>query len=83
MLSKSALYCIRSLLKIPLDVVVVDTDSDGFLNRDELRVQAIFNQSLRESLKDVFMKLNTAEDDSSTETAYACYEGNYNVGIYS
>ena len=72
-----------SPLKIPLDVVVVSTDSDGFLNRDEHRVDAIFDRTLRESLKDVFMKLETAESDTdcSTEMTYTCYEGNYNVGI--
>ena len=69
-----------SLLKMPLDVVIVNTDSDGFLSREELRVDAVFDQTLRESLKAATPMLNeSTEYGGTTAEPLVCYEGNNKV----
>lgn len=67
-----------SLLKIPLDVVIVNTDSDGFLDREELRVDAVFDQTLRDSLRAATPMLNKSTEHGGT-AEMICYEGNSKV----
>ena len=67
-----------SLLKIPLDVVIVNTDSDGFLSREELRVDAVFDQTLRDSLRAATPLLDESTETGST-AELICYEGNSKV----
>ena len=69
----------HSIIKIPLDVVIVSTDSDGFLNREESRVDAVFNQSLGESLKEAVPVLKISDFMAGADLEMVCYEGNYNV----
>lgn len=82
-------HCIQySELKIPLDVVVVSMDADGFLNREELRVEAVFNQPLKESLRQVAPMLtkstgNPEARDGDNCLEMACFEGNYHVSMYT
>lgn len=69
---------------MPLDVVIVNTDSDGFLSREELRVDAVFDQTLRESLKAATPMLKESTEYGGTTTEpLVCYEGNNKVAIYS
>ena len=69
---------------MPLDVVIVNTDSDGFLSREELRVDAVFDQTLRESLKAATPMLNeSTEYGSTTAEPLVCYEGNNKVVSYN
>ena len=70
----------HSLIKVPLDVVVLNTDSDGFLNREEHRVDAVFQQTLRESLKEIIPTLKTTDASTVADMETICYEGNCNVG---
>ena len=70
-----------SLLKMPLDVVIVNTDSDGFLSREELRVDAVFDQTLRESLSAATPMLKEPTEYGSTTEPLVCYEGNSKVAI--
>lgn len=69
----------HSFIKIPLDVVVVSTDTDGFLNREEHRVDAVFHQTLRESLKETIPTLKTTDTASAANVEMICCEGNCNV----
>ncbi len=66
---------------MPLDVVIVNTDSDGFLSREELRVDAVFDQTLRESLKAATPMLNESTEHGGTAEPLICYEGNSTVII--
>ena len=71
-----------SQIKLPLDVVIVSTDSDGFIDRDELRVDAVFNQSLRESLEAATPLMRKAEGDDPSAVGVSdmvCYEGMHRV----
>ena len=74
-------YATHSHIKVPLDVVVVSTDGDGFLNREEYRVDAVFHQTLRESLKETIQTLITTDNATAVDVEMICYEGNCNVGI--
>lgn len=66
-----------SLLKIPLDVVIVNTDSNGFLDREELRVEVVFDQTLRKSLGAATPMLRNESERGATELI--CYEGSSKV----
>lgn len=65
-------------MTIPLDVVIVTTDSDGFLNREELRVDAVFDQTLKESLGAATPMLNKSTECGGT-AELICYEGSSKV----
>ena len=72
-------------IEVPLDVVIVSTDRDGFINREELRVEAVFTQPLRTSLAAATPMLRGEQEegrDGSMEGAsnFICYEGMHHVG---
>ena len=71
-------------IEVPLDVVIVSTDRDGFINREELRVEAVFNRPLRTSLEAATPMLRGKEKegrDGGVEGAskMICYEGMHHV----
>lgn len=59
-------------------MVIVTTDSDGFLNREELRVDAIFDKTLKESLGAATPMLNESTEYGGT-AELICYEGSNKV----
>lgn len=59
--------------------MIVTTDSDGFLNRDELRVDAVFDQPIGDSLRAATPMINEYTKHGGTAEPLICYEGNTKV----
>ena len=74
-------------IEVPLDVVIVSTDRDGFINREELRVEAVFNRPLRTSLEAATPMLRGKEEEeggrdgdvAGRASNMICYEGMHHV----